>query len=71
MHAQRLRPGRGAAEPQLETQLDVFPGFFLAAGKGVDDAGAFELDAFERGNHRGMTAPYMDQCWKIEVRRQL
>ncbi|MCY1459976.1 hypothetical protein D9M71_774950 [compost metagenome] len=61
MHAQRLGPGRSAAEAELETELDVFARFFLTAREGVDDSGAFQLETLERGNHRRMTAAHMDQ----------
>ncbi|MCY1376288.1 hypothetical protein D9M69_637660 [compost metagenome] len=37
----------------------------------MDDACPFQAKPFERGNHRRMAAPHMDQCRKSEIRRQL
>ena len=37
VHAQRLRPGRGTAHAQLETQLDVLARFLAAARKRMND----------------------------------
>jgi hypothetical protein len=59
VHAQRLRPGRRAAEAQFETELDVFPRFFTAAGEGVDDPGAFQAKRLSVA----ITAAWLRRTW--------
>ncbi|MDT4885295.1 hypothetical protein FQZ97_1215160 [compost metagenome] len=56
-----LRPGRGAAEAEFETQLEVFAGFLVAAGEGVDDPTAFEFAALQGGDGRRMGTTHVDQ----------
>ncbi len=59
--AQRLRPGGRAAQAEFKTELEVFAGFFMTAGEGMDDAAARRLEAFQRGDGGRMGAAYMQQ----------
>ncbi|MNP51079.1 hypothetical protein D3C76_1453780 [compost metagenome] len=71
MQAQRLRPGGGTAQTQFEPEFVIFAGFFKAPRKCVNDATTRKFVTLERGNHRGMTAAYMQQGGQVEVDGQL